>query len=60
MNVAGRWREVPTFHRDALAASQLVTGPAIVVEDGATLWVAPGWRGRPDRSGTLELRRSGR
>jgi N-methylhydantoinase A len=60
VHVAGRWRDVSVFHREALTATKVVKGPAIVVEDGATLWVGAGWRGRPDRSGTLVLLRSGR
>jgi N-methylhydantoinase A len=34
-------------------------GPAVVVEDDATIWVPPGWRGEPRAGGTLVLRREG-
>jgi N-methylhydantoinase A len=53
----GRRLTVPVLPRAAIARGKRVSGPAIVVEDGATLWVAPGWRGAPDRRGTLVLER---
>jgi N-methylhydantoinase A len=43
-----------------LAPGARVRGPAIVVEDGATLWVPAGWRGAMHRSGTLVLERGRR
>jgi N-methylhydantoinase A len=40
---------------DHLARGARVRGPAIVSESGATLWLAPGWRGTVHASGTLVL-----
>ena len=37
-----------------------VRGPAIVTQEGATLWVPAGWRGTMHRSGTLALARGRR
>ena len=56
--VDGRARDLPLWRFDALPAR--VAGPAIVLQSGATLWVAPGWAGGADRSGALVLRRSAR
>ena len=55
--VGGRTRDIPVHAFDGVGA-RLVSGPALVMQDGATLWVAPEWRGRRNRSGTLVLRRS--
>jgi N-methylhydantoinase A len=45
------------WSRSALGAGFAARGPAIVVEEGATLWIAPGWRARMHASGTLILTR---
>jgi N-methylhydantoinase A len=58
--VGNRIRTVPVRDFDALATGDRVRGPAIVLQSGATLWVAPGWRGRLHASGALVLERSGR
>ena len=39
------------------AERRRVTGPELVVLDGATCWVPPGWSGETDRHGTLVLER---
>jgi len=51
----GRWRTVPVIH----GGTRSFEGPAIVVEEGATLWVAQGWRAARHRSGTLVLTHPG-
>ncbi len=56
--VAGRGRPTPVWRFESLP--RVVKGPAIVLQTGATLWVAPGWSGRRDRSGALLLKRGGR
>ena len=38
----GEWREVPVYAFDTLAASQVVTGPAIVESDTTTVLLRPG------------------
>jgi len=38
-----------------------LAGPAVVVDDGATLWVAPGWTAQRHASGAIVLtRKAGR
>jgi N-methylhydantoinase A len=46
--------------RSALAAGARVPGPAVVADDGATLWIARRWRGRVHSTGALVLERGGR
>ncbi len=46
---------VPCYARDALMPGQEITGPAIVVEQVATTWLAGGWRCRVDDTGNLLL-----
>jgi N-methylhydantoinase A/oxoprolinase/acetone carboxylase beta subunit len=53
-------RAVPVWSFEALGREDAVRGPAIVLQSGATLWVAPGWRGRLHASGALVLERGGR
>lgn len=40
-------------HRDAIGGSESVTGPAIILEDGSTTLVPPGWRATQEKFGTL-------
>jgi len=56
---AGRALEARLHRREQLAAGTLVPGPAVVVDDGATLWVAPGWSGAVHASGAIVLKRAG-
>jgi N-methylhydantoinase A len=58
VRVGGGTRTARVWRFESLP--RLVTGPSIVIQSGATLWVAPGWSGGVDRAGTLLLRRSGR
>jgi N-methylhydantoinase A len=47
---------VPVWTREDVPATG-ITGPAIVADSVATLWVAPGWTTRLDRVGNLRLDR---
>jgi N-methylhydantoinase A len=49
----GRWLEAALYERVDLPARFAARGPAIVLEEGATLWVPPGWRAALHPSGTL-------
>jgi 5-oxoprolinase (ATP-hydrolysing) len=49
---------LPTFERASLAVDASIDGPAIVIENGATTYVAPGWRARMSEHGDLVLTRS--
>jgi 5-oxoprolinase (ATP-hydrolysing) len=52
-----RHPDTPLYRRDALAAGQRVEGPAIIVEDNATVVVEPAWRAQLDEHGVLRLER---
>ncbi len=54
----GAWKETPLYRRADLMPGQEVPGPAIIVEDTATAWVAPEWSATADGSGRLVLARS--
>jgi N-methylhydantoinase A/oxoprolinase/acetone carboxylase beta subunit len=54
----GRRRSIPVWSFEKLPHT--VKGPAIVLQSGATLWVAPGWWGAIDRGGALVLRHGAR
>jgi N-methylhydantoinase A len=56
----GRWLSAAVWERAALPARFARRGPAIVLEDGATLWIPPGWAARLHASGTLVLERGPR
>ena len=47
------WVDCPVYEREALAAGQKFSGPAIVVETGSTTVVAPGDRGEIDDLGNI-------
>jgi N-methylhydantoinase A len=49
------WRTVPVWRMDDLGPGFGARGPGIVIEDGATLWIATGWRARRHSSGALVL-----
>jgi N-methylhydantoinase A/oxoprolinase/acetone carboxylase beta subunit len=55
-----RWLRTPVWAREQLPAGFVTRGPAIVIEDGATLWIAPRWTARRHTSGTLILTRGTR
>jgi 5-oxoprolinase (ATP-hydrolysing) len=54
----GAWREIPMIARAALRAGERLEGPALIPEQNATTWVAPGWQAEADALGNLVLRRS--
>ncbi len=45
--------EVPLYRREALPAGMRIEGPAIIAEQVATTWLAPGWRLCTDAFGNL-------
>ena len=49
------WRDVPVYERGALAADQLVHGPALVVEDETTTHVPNGFVAHRSPQGSLVL-----
>ncbi len=57
LDLPGVAEAVPRYARDTLAIGQLLSGPALITEMAATLWVEPGWECRMDPSGNLLLQR---
>jgi N-methylhydantoinase A len=56
----GRWVMAALWDREMMGQGFTTTGPAIVVESGATLWVPARWRARMHPTGTLVLQRGAR
>jgi N-methylhydantoinase A len=54
---AGRWLTAGVWPRAALPAGFAARGPAVVSEEGATLWIPPGWGARLHHRGTLVITR---
>ena len=54
----GRRRPAALLERAAMPRRFQSRGPAIVLEEGATLWVPPGWSLRSHVAGTLIAERS--
>ena len=52
----GGWLEAPVYRRARLRAGDVVHGPAVVEEYGATLPLHPGFRATVDRLGNLVVR----
>jgi 5-oxoprolinase (ATP-hydrolysing) len=57
MYTQGAWREVPLFEREQLSPGDIVTGPAVIAEAGATTAVDPGWQAQLTTLGHLVLQR---
>ena len=51
----GAWRMVPVRAREDLREDEALAGPALLAEQGATVWIAPGWVARPRSDGRLLL-----
>jgi N-methylhydantoinase A len=49
--------QTPVYERDLIPGEEILTGPAILEENGATTVVPPGWMVRVDSSGNLLLNR---
>ncbi len=58
-------RQVPVFGcavaavvlgRDEIGPDERLLGPAVILDEVATTWLAPGWQARRDRLGNLHLR----
>ena len=57
MRVAGAARQAPVFRRADIPAGFTVDGPALVLENGATTFIEPSWRGMMTADGDLVLTR---
>lgn len=54
----GEWRDLALWEREALQPGDRAEGPALVVEEHTTTWVAPGWRLEIDGAAGLLLSNS--
>ncbi len=52
----GKWQSCNIYHRNNITTEQTITGPAVIVEDGGTNIIEPGWTAKmlPDRELVLE------
>ncbi len=57
MYCADRWQRAPLYRREDARPGDSADGPAILVEDGATTVVEPGWRATVTGHGHLRLDR---
>ncbi|NQV64102.1 MAG: hydantoinase/oxoprolinase family protein [SAR86 cluster bacterium] len=57
-DLVGEVDPVPIYQRDMLAATCLLTGPALITEDHTTVFLKSGWRASKDELGNLKLTRS--
>ncbi|GIW42485.1 MAG: N-methylhydantoinase A [Candidatus Binatia bacterium] len=53
LRARGRWWKAPVLSRDDLEGR--ISGPAVLAEEGSTLFLPPGWRARVLDGGALEL-----
>ncbi len=56
-SVYGAEQPVPVFQRETLLAGQKIDGPALIVEQVSTTWLAPHWHCVVDKVGNLILNR---
>ncbi len=56
----GQSQRAPVYSRGALAPDFTTAGPALILEEGATTYVAPGWRARMSEHGDIILTRAAR
>lgn len=56
----GAWCDALVWDREALAADDLIEGPAVVEEAFATHWIAPGWSAALGVGGVMIAQRNGR
>ena len=53
--LSGAWQEAALYESAALCAGQAITGPALLVEAGSTVVLAPGWQAEKTPRGDLVL-----
>ncbi|MCG6941885.1 MAG: hydantoinase/oxoprolinase family protein [Thiohalocapsa sp.] len=58
VHIPGCAERVPVLRRGALSVGAELAGPAVILDDVSTTWLAPGWRARRERWGNLLLRRA--
>jgi 5-oxoprolinase (ATP-hydrolysing) len=55
---ADGWRQVALHSREELREGQALAGPALLIENGSTAWIAPGWEAAVVTGGRLLLERA--
>lgn len=55
VTMQGYAKPVPQIERSSLAAGSFLQGPALIVEEVSTTWLADGWHCSVDRQGNLML-----
>jgi 5-oxoprolinase (ATP-hydrolysing) len=58
MYAGGRWTDASLYERSAIAAGDVVPGPAIIAESNSTTVIEPGWAGGVNDLGHLVLLRT--
>lgn len=53
--LSGAWQEAALYESATLCAGQVITGPALLVEAGSTVVLAPGWQAEKTARGDLVL-----
>jgi N-methylhydantoinase A len=53
--VPGHEQPARVLARASMKAGEPLSGPAVILDDVATTWLAPGWTARPDGVGNLHL-----
>ncbi len=53
----GAWREIPLRLSEDVVEGTVLDGPALVAEQGATVWIAPGWVARSRSDGRMLVTR---
>ncbi|TPK82142.1 5-oxoprolinase [Mesorhizobium sp. B2-4-13] len=54
----GRWHEAGVYRRETLGPSNLVVGPALIIEPNQTIVVEPGWRAEITNLNHVVIRRT--
>lgn len=49
--------DFPIYHRENMAIGQSIIGPALIMENISTSYIAPNWKARIDQFGHIELER---
>ncbi|BCG87465.1 5-oxoprolinase [Mesorhizobium sp. 113-3-9] len=60
IHTEGRWHEAGIHRRENLRPSNLVTGPALIIEPNQTIVVEPGWRAEITNLNHVVIRRTER
>jgi 5-oxoprolinase (ATP-hydrolysing) len=53
----GRWHSTPFYYRDTLQKDAWITGPTVILDQGSTIVIEPGWRARISQDNNLLLER---